>query len=306
MQVYLPIAEMSVNVLALLGIGGLVGILSGMFGVGGGFLITPLLFFIGIPPPIAVATGVNQVVASSVSGVLAHLRRRTVDLRMGGVLLAGGVLGSALGIWLFNILGELGQLDLFVQLAYVLFLGSIGALMLVEGLRALRRSRRTDAPPRRLHRHLWVHRLPMKMKFRTSGLYISVIPPVVIGFVVGVMAALMGVGGGFIMVPAMIYLLGMPTKVVVGTSLFQIIFVTGFTTVMHATTNQSVDVLLALILIIGGVVGAQVGTRLGLRLKAEQLRVLLALIVLTVAAQIASDLVLEPSEPYSITVERGR
>ncbi len=306
MQVYLPIAEMSVNVLALLGIGGLVGILSGMFGVGGGFLITPLLFFIGIPPPIAVATGVNQVVASSVSGVLAHLRRRTVDLRMGGVLLAGGVLGSGLGIWLFNILGDLGQLDLFVQLAYVLFLGSIGALMLVEGVRALRRSRRADAPPRRLHRHLWVHRLPMKMKFRTSGLYISVIPPVVIGFVVGVMAALMGVGGGFIMVPAMIYLLGMPTKVVVGTSLFQIIFVTGFTTVMHATTNQSVDVLLALILILGGVVGAQVGTRLGLRLKAEQLRVLLALIVLAVAAQIASDLVLEPSEPYSITVERGR
>ena len=306
MQVYLPIAEMSVNVLALLGIGGLVGILSGMFGVGGGFLITPLLFFIGIPPPIAVATGVNQVVASSVSGVLAHLRRRTVDLRMGGVLLAGGVLGSGLGIWLFNILGDLGQLDLFVQLAYVLFLGSIGALMLVEGVRALRRSRRADAPPRRLHRHLWVHRLPMKMKFRTSGLYISVIPPVVIGFVVGVMAALMGVGGGFIMVPAMIYLLGMPTKVVVGTSLFQIIFVTGFTTVTHATTNQSVDVLLALILILGGVVGAQVGTRLGLRLKAEQLRVLLALIVLAVAAQIASDLVLEPSEPYSITVERGR
>ncbi len=306
MQVYLPIAEMSVNVFALIGIGGVVGILSGMFGVGGGFLITPLLFFIGIPPPIAVATGVNQVVASSVSGVLAHLRRRTVDLRMGVVLLGGGLLGSAVGIWLFNVLGDLGQLDLFVQLAYVLFLGSIGALMLIEGLRALRRSQRADAPPRRLHRHLWVHRLPMKMKFRTSGLYISVIPPVVIGFVVGVMAALMGVGGGFIMVPAMIYLLGMPTKVVVGTSLFQIIFVTGFTTVLHATTNQSVDVLLALILILGGVVGAQVGTRLGLRLKAEQLRVLLALIVLAVAAQIASDLVLEPSEPYSITVERGR
>ncbi len=306
MQVYLPIAEMSVNVLALLGIGGVVGILSGMFGVGGGFLITPLLFFIGIPPPIAVATGVNQVVASSVSGVLAHLRRRTVDLRMGSVLLAGGLAGSVLGIWLFNLLGDLGQLNLFVQLAYVLFLGSIGLLMLVEGARALRRSRRPDAPPRRLHRHLWVHRLPLKMKFRTSGLYISVIPPVVIGLVVGVMAALMGVGGGFIMVPAMIYLLGMPTKVVVGTSLFQIIFVTGFTTVMHATTNQSVDVLLALTLILGGVVGAQIGTRIGLRLKAEQLRVLLALLVLVVAGQIASELVLEPAELYSITVERGR
>ena len=302
MQVYLPIAEMSVNVFALIGIGGVVGILSGMFGVGGGFLITPLLFFIGIPPPIAVATGVNQVVASSVSGVLAHLRRRTVDLRMGVVLLGGGLLGSAVGIWLFNVLGDLGQLDLFVQLAYVLFLGSIGALMLIEGLRALRRSQRADAPPRRLHRHLWVHRLPMKMKFRTSGLYISVIPPILVGMAVGILAAIMGVGGGFILVPAMIYLLGMPTKVVVGTSLFQIIFVAGFTTVMHAVTSRSVDILLALVLIIGGVIGAQIGTQIGLKLRAEALRVLLAVLVLAVAGKIAYDLLVMPDELYSISV----
>ena len=302
MQIYLPIAELSVNIFTLLGIGGVVGVLSGMFGVGGGFLITPLLFFIGIPPPIAVATGVNQVVASSVSGVLAHLRRRTVDLRMGAVLLVGGLTGSALGVGVFNMLAAMGQIDLFVQLSYVLFLGLIGVLMLIEGVRALRRARAPDSPPQRLHRHLWVHKLPMKMKFRTSGLYISVIPPLVVGLVVGVLAALMGVGGGFIMVPAMIYILGMPTKVVIGTSLLQIIFVTGFTTVMHATVSQTVDVLLALILILGGVLGAQIGTPLGLRLGAEQLRVLLALLVLAVAGKIASDLLLMPAELYSISV----
>jgi uncharacterized protein len=303
MQVYLPIAEVSINAFLLLGIGGVVGLLSGMFGVGGGFLITPLLFFIGIPPAVAVATGVNQVVASSVSGVLAHLRRKTVDIRMGLVLLAGGLVGSALGIWVFSLMRELGQIDLFVQLCYVLFLGAIGLLMLQEAVRTLRRARRADAPPRRLHQHLWVHKLPLKMKFRTSGLYISVIPPVMVGLSVGFMAAIMGVGGGFIMVPAMIYLLGMPTKVVVGTSLFQIIFVTAFTTVMHATTTFSVDILLALILIIGGVVGAQLGTGLGLRLKAEQLRILLALLVLLVAGKIAADLLLTPSELFSISVE---
>ncbi len=303
MQIYLPIAEVSVNAFLLLGIGGVVGVLSGMFGVGGGFLITPLLFFIGIPPAVAVATGVNQVVASSVSGVLAHLRRRTVDIRMGLVLLAGGLAGSLAGIWVFSLMRDMGQIDLFVQLSYVLFLGSIGLLMFQESVRAMRRAARPDAKPRRLHQHLWVHRLPLKMKFRTSGLYISVIPPIGVGLAVGFLAAIMGVGGGFIMVPAMIYLLGMPTKVVVGTSLFQIIFVTAFTTMMHAATTFSVDILLALILIIGGVVGAQVGTRLGLRLKAEQLRILLALLVLAVAGKIAYDLLVMPAELYSIDVE---
>jgi uncharacterized protein len=300
MQLYLPIAEVSVNAFLLLGIGGVVGFLSGMFGVGGGFLITPLLFFFGIPPAVAVATGANQVVASSVSGVLAQMRRKAVDFHMGSVLLAGGLVGSGFGIWVFSMLTRLGQIDLFVQLSYVLFLGLIGAMMLNESVRSLLRAR-GNAPVRRARVHTWVHRLPFKVKFRASGLYISVLPPVMVGALVGFLAAIMGVGGGFIMVPAMIYLLGMPTKVVVGTSLFQIIFVTAFTTIMHAVTNQTVDMLLALVLIIGGVIGAQLGTRVGVRLKAEQLRILLALIVLAVAIKIALDLLIMPSELYSIS-----
>lgn len=301
MQIYLPIAEVSVNAFLLLGIGGIVGVLSGMFGVGGGFLITPLLFFAGIPPAVAVATSANQTVASSISGVLAHLRRRTVDLTMGTVLLIGGLIGAALGVQLFNILRAMGQVDLFVRLSYVLFLGVIGALMLVEGLNALRKSR--SGKPTERRKHGLVHALPFKMRFRTSGLYISVIPPLVIGILVGVLSAVMGVGGGFIMVPAMIYLLHMPTKVVIGTSLFQIIFVTGFTTVLHAATNYTVDVVLAVLLLVGGVVGAQIGTRLGAKMRAEQLRVLLALLVLAVAGKIAFELLLRPSELYSIAME---
>lgn len=302
MQIYLPIAEVSVNAFMLFGIGGLVGVLSGLFGVGGGFLITPLLFFIGVPPTVAVATGANQVVASSVSGVLAHLKRRTVDMRMGVVLLVGGLLGSTLGIWAFNILTRLGQIDTAVQLSYVVFLGFIGLLMFQESVRAIVRARKTGPRPAvKRHQHLWVHRLPFKIKFRASGLYISVIPPVLVGIVVGVLAAIMGVGGGFIMVPAMIYLLGMPTKVVIGTSLFQIIFVAGFTTFMHAWTNRSVDLMLALLLILGGVVGAQIGARLGARLKAEQLRILLALLVIAVAVKLGIDLLIEPRELYSIS-----
>jgi len=304
MQIYLPIAEVSVNAFLLLGLGGMVGILSGMFGVGGGFLMTPLLFFIGIPPAVAVATEANQIVASSFSGVLAHLRRKTVDLRMGVVLLIGGLLGAALGVVIFNYLKSQGQVDLLVRLCYVVFLGVVGGLMFIESLNALRRSRRPGAVPTR-KRHTWVHALPFKMKFRVSGLYISVIPPIMVGIVVGILAAIMGVGGGFIMVPAMIYLLGMPTKVVVGTSLFQIIFVTGFTTLLHATTNFTVDVVLAVLLLIGGVIGAQVGTRIGARLKAEQLRILLAGLVLLVCGKLALDLLLEPAELYSIAAPGG-
>ncbi|MBN8633073.1 MAG: sulfite exporter TauE/SafE family protein [Rhodobacterales bacterium] len=301
MQLYLPIAEVSVNAFLILGLGGIVGFLSGMFGVGGGFLITPLLFFIGVPPAVAVATGANQVVASSVSGVLAQLRRKGVDFHMGTVLLVGGVVGSALGIWVFSIMTRLGQVDLFVQLSYVIFLGLIGAMMLQESVRSLMRSRKPGgAPIRRAHVHSWVHGLPFKMKFRASGLYISVIPPALIGAAVGFLAAIMGVGGGFILVPAMIYLLGMPTKVVIGTSLFQIIFVSAFTTVMHAVTSQTVDMMLALLLILGGVVGAQIGTRVGVRLKAEQLRILLSLLVLTVSLRIAFDLLVTPEELYSV------
>lgn len=303
MQIYLPIAEVSVNAFLLLGLGGIVGVLSGMFGVGGGFLMTPLLFFIGIPPAVAVATEANQIVASSFSGVLAHLRRKTVDLRMGTVLLVGGLVGAALGVILFNYLKSLGQVDLLVKLCYVLFLGVIGGLMFIESLRAIRNTRRGAAPKRK--KHGWVHKLPLKMRFRTSGLYISVIPPLVVGVSVGVLAAIMGVGGGFVMVPAMIYILGMPTKVVVGTSLFQIIFVTAFTTLLHATTNYTVDVALAVLLLVGGVIGAQIGTMIGTRMKAEQLRIWLAMMVLAVCGKLALDLLLTPSELYSIATGAG-
>ncbi len=304
MQIYLPIAEVSVNAFLLLGLGGMVGILSGMFGVGGGFLMTPLLFFIGIPPAVAVATEANQIVASSFSGVLAHFKRKTVDLRMGFVLLIGGLIGAALGVVLFNYLKALGQVDLLVRLSYVVFLGVIGGLMFIESLNAIRKTAKGGAVPKR-KKHNWIHKLPFKMRFRVSGLYISVIPPILVGLCVGVLAAIMGVGGGFIMVPAMIYLLGMPTKVVVGTSLFQIIFVTAFTTMLHATTNYTVDVVLAVLLLVGGVIGAQIGTRIGVKMKAEQLRILLALMVLAVCGKLALDLLLTPSELYSAGVTGG-
>ncbi len=299
MQIYLPIAEISVNAFLLLGLGGMVGVLSGMFGVGGGFLMTPLLFFIGIPPAVAVATEANQIVASSFSGVLAHFKRKTVDFKMGTVLLIGGLIGAYLGIQLFNYLRALGQVDLLVKLSYVVFLGIIGSLMFVESLNAIRRAKKTGSAAKR-KKHNWIHNLPFKMKFRTSGLYISVIPPFFVGVFVGVLAAIMGVGGGFVMVPAMIYLIGMPTKVVIGTSLFQIIFVTAFTTMMHATTNFTVDIVLAVLLLVGGVIGAQIGTRIGLKMKAEQLRVLLAILVLAVCGKLALDLLIQPSELYSL------
>jgi len=293
-----------VNAFVLLGLGGLVGVLSGMFGVGGGFLMTPLLFFIGIPPAVAVATEANQIVASSFSGVLAHVKRKTVDFKMGGVLLIGGLIGAALGVVVFNYLKSLGQVDLLVKLCYVLFLGVVGSLMFAESLRALRKSKQVAVAKSRKKRG-FVHVLPFKMRFRVSGLYISIIPPIVVGVAVGVLAAIMGVGGGFVMVPAMIYLLGMPTKVVVGTSLFQIIFVTAFTTMLHATTNYTVDMVLAVLLLIGGVIGAQFGTMIGAKLKAEQLRILLALMVLLVCAKLAMDLIVEPAELFSLGVAGG-
>ena len=299
MYIYLPIAEISVNALVLLGLGGLVGVLSGMFGVGGGFLMTPLLFFIGIPPAVAVATEANQIVASSFSGVLAHVKRRNVDFKMGGVLLIGGLVGAGVGVFIFNYLKGLGQVDLLVKLCYVVFLGIVGSLMFTESLQALRKSKQVSASKLRKKR-TWIHALPLKIRFRVSGLYISAIPPVLIGLLVGILAAIMGVGGGFVMVPAMIYLLGMPTKVVVGTSLFQIIFVTAFTTMLHATTNYTVDIVLAVLLLVGGVIGAQFGTILGAKLKAEQLRILLAVMVLLVCAKLAVDLVVQPAELFSL------
>jgi uncharacterized membrane protein YfcA len=300
MQIYLPIAELSVNVFWILGLGGTIGFLSGLFGVGGGFLMTPILIFLGIPAPVAVGTEANQIVASSVSGVLAHWRRGNVDFKMGAVLLLGGLLGSTIGVWLFSILRQLGQIDLVIKLCYVTFLGIIGGLMFVESLRAMSRRRSATAARGKLHKHTWIHGLPLKMRFRRSKLYISALLPVGVGFLVGVLAALMGVGGGFIMVPAMIYLLGMPTAVVVGTSLFQIIFVTANVTFLQAYANQTVDVVLAVILLTAAVIGAQFGARAGATLRGEQLRILLALMVLVVCGKLLYDLTVTPTDIYSM------
>jgi uncharacterized protein len=300
MQIYLPIAEISVNIFLILGMGGAVGFLSGVFGVGGGFLMTPLLIFIGIPPAVAVATEANQIVASSVSGVLAHWKRGNVDFKMGFALLLGGVIGSSLGVLLFAFLRGLGQLDLVIKLSYVVFLGIIGSLMLIESINTIRRSKTQTTPKKKTHN--WMHGLPFKMRFRRSRLYISVLLPISIGVLVGLLAAIMGVGGGFVMVPAMIYLLGMPTAVVVGTSLFQIIFVTANVTVLQAVNTQTVDVVLALILLTGGVLGAQVGARVGVKLKGEQLRGLLALMVLMVCVKIGYDLMATPAELFALGV----
>jgi len=300
MHIYLPIAEMSVNVFLILGMGVGVGLLSGIFGVGGGFLMTPLLIFLGVPAPVAVGTEANQIVASSVSGVLAHWRRGNVDFKMGFILLVGGVIGSTFGVWLFAWLRTLGQIDLVIRLSYVVFLGIIGSLMLVESLRAMFRRQRGGGARRKLHQHTFLHGLPFKMRFRRSKLYISALLPLLVGFFVGILAAIMGVGGGFVMVPAMIYLLGMPTSVVVGTSLFQIIFVTGNATFLQAYLNQTVDVVLAILLLVGGVVGAQFGTKIGAKLRGEQLRSLLALMVLAVCLKLMSDLVITPPDLFSI------
>ena len=305
MQIYLPIAELSVNIFLFLGMGAGVGFLSGLFGVGGGFLMTPLLIFAGIPPAVAVATGANQIVASSVSGALAHWRRGNVDIKIGVVLLIGGFFGSTLGVWVFGLLQGLGHIDLVIRLCYVVFLGTIGALMLVESLRAISRQRKPGGKRRKLHQHNWLHGLPFKMRFRRSKIYVSALLPLGIGVLVGILAAIMGVGGGFIIVPAMIYLLGMPTAMVVGTSLFQIIFVTANVTFLQAWQNQTVDVFLALLLLIGGVIGAQFGTRVGAKLPGEQLRGMLALIVLGVCARLAYELLARPDDVFSIGAMMG-
>jgi uncharacterized membrane protein YfcA len=305
MQVYLPIAEISVNLFLILGLGLGVGFLSGMFGVGGGFLMTPILIFIGIPPAVAVATQTNQIVASSASGAIAHFRRRSLDLKMGLWLTLGGAFGSVIGVQIFAILRALGQIDLVIALLYVMLLGVIGALMLVESGRALRRrwqaqkSGQTWRPRRRRKRGM-IDALPLKTRFPVSGLYLSLIPVLGVGFMVGVLAALMGVGGGFVMVPAMIYLLRMPTSVVIGTSLFQILFVTALTTFLQAAQNQTVDLVLAALLIVGGVIGAQYGARAGQKIRAEELRAALALIVLAVCLKLAWDLGTPPVDMFEL------
>jgi uncharacterized membrane protein YfcA len=304
--IYLPIAEMSVNLFVLLAMGGAVGFLSGMFGVGGGFLITPLLIFYNIPPSIAVATGANQVIAASFTGALSHFRRGTLDVKLGTVLLAGGIAGSAFGIYLFALLRRLGQLDLIVSLLYVVLLGTVGAMMLTESVRALQRSRKgLPLALRKPGQHNWIHRLPLKMRFRASKLFVSIIPVLALGAIIGLLGSVLGVGGGFIMVPAMIYLLKVPTKVVIGTSLFQIVFVSSFTTVVHAATNHTVDIALAFLLMIGGVAGAQYGARVGQKLRGEQLRALLALLVLAVAIRLALGLFIEPASLYTLSPPEG-
>ncbi|EPY02281.1 sulfite exporter TauE/SafE family protein [Magnetospirillum fulvum] len=307
MQIYLPIAEMSVNVFVILAVGGGIGFLSGLFGAGGGFLLTPLLIFLGVPPAVAVGTGTNQIVASSVSGALAQWRRGNVDLRMGLILILGGLVGSGLGVMLFHWLRRLGHIDLVISGSYVVLLGGIGGLMVTESVRALLRRRAGGGaePMARRHARGWIDRLPLKVRFRRSQLYISALLPALVGIAVGMISAIMGVGGGFVLVPAMIYLLGMPTAVVMGTSLFQIVFVTANATFLHATINHTVDVVLALVLVLGGAIGAQFGVRVGARLKGEHLRALLGLLVLAVAVKLLVDLLLPPAEPFSLAAAVG-
>ena len=306
MSIYLPIAEMSLNMLILIGMGGVVGFLSGMFGVGGGFLITPLLIFYNVPPAIAVGTGANQVIASSVTGALTHFKRGTLDIKLGILLVVGGILGSCLGVELFTYLRKLGQLDLIISLLYVILLGGVGSLMAIESWRAIINAKKgKHVIVHRPGQHSFAQRLPLKMRFRASKIYVSVIPVLGIGLVIGLLSSIMGVGGGFIMVPALIYMLRVPTNVVVGTSLFQITFVTAFTTVLQSITNQSVDIVLAFLLMVGGVIGATYGTRIGRKLKAEQLRMLLAILVLLVCARLAFELFVRPDDLFSLTFIGG-
>ena len=300
MEIYLPIAEMSVHWIIILGMGFGVGFLSGLFGVGGGFLLTPLLVFYGIPSGVAVATTLSNITASSISGALAQWKKRAIDFTMAGVMLGGGAFGTVFGVWLFARLRAAGQMDLVVSLSYVVLLAAVGGLMLKESLTSLR-ARGGGAAIHPVD-HVWIHGLPFRVRFRQSRLYISVIPPVLIGFVVGMLSAIMGIGGGFIIVPAMIYLLRMPTNVVIGTSLTQIIGITALTTLLQATSNYAVDLVLAAILAAGGVVGAQFGVRAGGRLRGEQIRFLLAVLVLAVCAGLLWGLVVTPRDFYTMTL----
>ena len=301
MNLYLPIAGLSVNMLVIIGLGGIVGLLSGMFGVGGGFLTTPLLIFYGIPPSVAVASSAPQIMGASVSGVLAHRQRGGVDMHMGAVLVAGGALGSIVGGFIFRALQTSGQIDMVVGLLYVVLLGGIGATMAREAIMSLVALRRGEAIKATSRRHLpWIAALPLRWRFYGSGLYISPLAPLMLGFATGMLTALMGVGGGFILVPAMIYVLGMSTRVVVGTSLFQILFVAAATTMMHALTTRAVDVVLATLLLIGSVSGAQFGARFAQKVKPEYLRLILAFLVLTVAFRMALGLTWRPDEIFTV------
>ena len=304
MYIYLPIAEQPIHSLTILGVGALLGLIMGLVGVGGGFLLTPIMMFLGIPPPVAVASVANQLVAPSVSGVLSHWKRSNVDFKMGTVLLVGGVVGSSIGVLLFNFLGKIGQLDFVIKSSYVIFLTLIGSLMFAESLRLILRTRKGKVSRGKLHQHNWLHGLPFKIRFRKSKLYISILLPILIGVIVGILAALMGIGGGFIIVPAMIYLLGMPTSLVVGTSLFQIIFVAANTTILQASQNQTVDIVLATILLLGSVVGVQIGSRYTNILRGEYLRLILSSIIILVSFKLLIDLVAVPSDLFSVIISR--
>ena len=298
MEIYLPIAGLPINFFILMFLGLVVGFLSGMFGVGGGFLMTPMLILMGIPPAVAVASEANHILAASVSGFLAHMRRANVDFLMGFILLLGGVFGSIIGVFLLKYLLSIGQEKLFISLSYIFILIFVGFWMLAESVSSIQK--KYKGKRNKLHEHIWLHGLPFKIKFRKSHLYISVLPPIFIGLLVGILSSIMGIGGGFILVPAMIYILGMPTQVVIGTSLLQIVFVTTVSTVMHSYINQTVDVVLSSLLLIGAVVGAQIGTRVMVLLRGEQIRFLLAVIIIIVASVLIGEILVTPDEAFII------
>tara|TARA_B100000809_G_scaffold75176_1_gene72905 strand:+ start:440 stop:1354 length:915 start_codon:yes stop_codon:yes gene_type:complete len=298
MEIYLPIAGLPINVFILMCLGLVVGFLSGMFGVGGGFLMTPMLILMGIPPAVAVASEANHILAASVSGFLAHMRRANVDFLMGFVLLVGGVIGSIIGVFLLKYLLSIGQEKVFISLSYITILVFVGFWMLAESVNSL--NKQSKGTRNKLHEHIWLHGLPFKIKFRKSHLYISILPPIFIGLLVGILSSIMGVGGGFILIPAMIYILGMPTQVVIGTSLLQIVFVTTVSTIMHSYINQTVDVVLSSLLLIGAVIGAQIGTRTMVLLRGEQIRFLLAVIIIIVAIVLIGEILVTPEEAFII------
>ena len=303
MQIYLPIAELPVNVLLILFMGLAVGFISGMFGIGGGFLMTPLLIFVGIAPAVAVASVASHVAASSFSGAISYWRRRALDPALALILLTGGLTGTTAGVWLFTLLRAIGQLDLTIAMSYLILLGAVGTMMIVESVRAILRARGgRPAEIRRPGSHLWIHGLPLKLRFKTSKIYVSVIPIITIGFLIGFIGAVMGIGGGFLLVPALIYLIRVPTGVVIGTSMVLTLVTMAYATIIHAATNHLVDALLALILMIGGVIGAQFGARTGQKFSGEQLRLLLGILVLMVGLRFAYDLVVQPADLYTIRV----
>lgn len=304
MEIYLPIADLPVNVFLVFFMGLAVGFISGMFGVGGGFLMTPLLIFIGISPAVAVASVSTHIAASSFSGVIAYWRRRAIDMALALMLLAGGILGTMMGVWLFSQLRAVGQLDLTIGLSYLTLLSTVGLMMIAESVRAISRARHgKPAEFRRPGSHMWIHGLPIKLRFKQSKIYVSVIPLWMIGFVIGFIGAIMGIGGGFLLVPALIYIMRVPTSVVIGTSMILTLVTMASATLMHAATNHLVDAVLALILMVGGVIGAQFGARAGQRIRGEQLRLLLGILVLLVGLRFAIDLVIKPDELFSLRVE---